>query len=103
MYKKGKGKVTQMTKKPSEFHDVVDEIDRLLLSLDGDEENVEPYTMNKYINNTTDTNQFEQRMNDGSSLSEEIMTKIKEQEKVEKAQKAAKEKENNWFTFPFTF
>ncbi|KAL7514861.1 hypothetical protein ACHAXN_012148, partial [Cyclotella atomus] len=101
MYKKGKGKVSQMTKRPSEFQDVVDEIDRLL-SLDDEVESVEEetYTMNTASNATVDT-QFEQTMRDGGNLSIEIMAKIKEQEREEKTKRSTKE--NSWFTFPFTF
>ena len=102
MYKRGKGKVASMTKRPSEFQDVVMEIDRLL-GLTESEMGVEceTYTMS-YSNTTTDAS-FEKTMKDGSSLSEEIMSKIKLQEREEKSRKAAKEKEKSWFTFPFTF
>lgn len=103
MFKKGKGKMSQMTKRPSEFQDVVDEIDMLLsLDDDGEVESVEKeiYTMNTGSNATDDT-QFEQKMRDGGSLSIEIMAKIKEQKQEENAKNATKE--NSWFTFPFTF
>eukprot|EP00956_Cyclotella_meneghiniana_P036333 scaffold124253_cov42-Cyclotella_meneghiniana.AAC.1 len=76
-----------MTKKPSEFHDVIDEIDRLL-RLDDDEvegSNVEEtYKITGMSNNVTDsTMQFEQRMVEGGRLSEEIMMQIKKQEASE--------------------
>lgn len=102
MHKNGKGKVAQMTKRPSEFQDVIDEIDRLLSSTESEEDTEsETYTMN--LDDRTDSMQFEQAMKDGSSLSEEIMSKIKLQEREEKARKAAKENQRSWFTFPFTF
>ena len=110
MYKRGRGKVAHMTKKPSEFHDVIDEIDRLL-RLDDDEvetnSNVEEtYKITGMSNNVTNsTRQFEQRMVEGGMLSEEIMMQIKKQEASEgkvKKDVIAKEKKD-WFTFPFTF
>jgi hypothetical protein len=101
MYKKGRGKVAQMTKKPSEFRDVVDEIDRLLRieSSEEDEKSGDETFVMQHMTNTTDSVNFEQTMRDGSKLSDEIMATIKEQERLEKAQKA----EKSWFSFPFTF
>jgi hypothetical protein len=101
IYKKGRGKVAQMTKKPSEFRDVVDEIDRLLRIESGeeDEKSGDEAFMMQHMTNTTDSVNFEQIMRDGSKLSDEIMATIKEQERLEKAQKA----EKSWFSFPFTF
>jgi len=103
MYKKGKGKIAQMTKRPSDFHDVIDEIDRLLSEEDAEE----TYTVN-HSQIVSDTALFEDFMKDGTEMLKEIMTgmkksKMKEQEREEKEKIERTEKEKSWFTFPFTF
>ena len=108
MYKRGKGKVTEMIKRPSEFQDVVDEINRLLAFEESDVAMEEidrssplvlkDETLGRDIRNATDQSQFEQTMADGDRLAEEIMDKMKEQEREEKAKKEAA-KETSWFSF----
>lgn len=109
MYKRGRGKVAQMTKKPSEFQDVIDEIDRLLQQTENEVEGLmgeETYEMKGMSNNATaGTMQFEQGMVQGGELSEEIMMQIKSQESSEgnTRRKIMANEKNAWFTFPFTF
>ncbi|KAL7520858.1 hypothetical protein ACHAWX_005558 [Stephanocyclus meneghinianus] len=112
VYKRGKGKVTEMVKRPSEFQDVVDEIDRLLASEETDvalEKTDRSYplvfedeTLGRDNKNATDQSLFEQTMADGTRLAEEIMEKVKEQEREDKAKNEAA-KEKSWFSFPFLF
>lgn len=99
IYKKGEGKVVEMTKRPSEFQDVVDEIDRLLIA--DDRKFVEDETYTITMLNATDDLNFEQRMAEGNDLSKEVMKKITLQEQVNRAKRAMNEK--RWFTFPFSF
>lgn len=98
-----------MTKKPSEFQDVIDEIDRLLQQTEKEVEGLmgeETYEMKGTSDNATaGTMQFESRLVQGGELSEEIMMQIKSQESSEgntRREIMANEK-NSWFTFPFTF
>lgn len=88
-----------MTKRPSEFQDVVDEIDRLLIA--DDRKFVEDETYTITMLNATDDLNFEQRMAEGNDLSKEVMKKITLQEQVNRAKRAMNEK--RWFTFPFSF
>ena len=99
MYKKGEGKVVEMIKRPSEFQDVIDEIDRLLNAYDDQDVEDETYTINML--NATDDLIFEQRMAEGNKLSTEVMKEITLQERLGQAKEAQNEK--NWFTFPFSF
>lgn len=112
IYKKGKGKVAEMIKRPSEFQDVVDEINRLLALEENDVAMkqigrshpvvLKDETFSHDVRNSTDQAQFEQTMSDGSQLAEEIMKEMKGQGREQKS-KEESAKEKNWFSFPFSF
>jgi hypothetical protein len=89
MYMKGHGKVVDMVNKPSQFQDMVDQVDNWLDASQSDKDEM----------------LFEQVMADGSDLVDEIMVQMKEKEEYEMAKANANEatKEKSWFTFPFQF
>jgi hypothetical protein len=86
---KGHGKVVDMVNKPSQFQDMVDQVDNWLDASQSDKDEM----------------LFEQVMADGSDLVDEIMVQMKEKEEYEMAKANANEatKEKSWFTFPFQF
>lgn len=115
MYRRGKGKIADMVCKPSQFHLVVDEMNRLLedesavgLSVKASTkqptgielETESEVQLNKIRGHGVDANgnvtstSFE-------SLADEIMTSLKEKNKEEEKDKEGSVKKEKWFPFPF--
>jgi len=82
MYRKGRGKIVDMTCKPSLFHLVVDELHRVLGGVDEE----------TGISESND-NVFDVAMVAGSALGEEIVASLKKEEEVD----GTKRQSNNWF------
>ena len=95
MYKRGRGKVSDMTVKPSLFHLVVDELHRVL---DTDDDNLEgdiefETDVDKVPSNVNVTSTSFDEMT--TSLGDEIMSSLQRTKKAE--EKEPKKKEKNWF------
>ena len=126
MYRKGKGKISDMTCRPSNFQDVVDEMNRLLLLNDSDEEirleesstvhgdsavattpelpffavmTEKKKTNNGKIEESTEAS-FDETMKAGSNLADGILKEVQKKTEKSKIKEGAKEK-SPWF--PFTF
>ncbi|KAL3761085.1 hypothetical protein ACHAWU_006491, partial [Discostella pseudostelligera] len=81
MYRKGRGKIVDMTCKPSLFHLVVDELHRVLGGVDEETGNSE-----------SNDNVFDVAMVAGSALGEEIVASLKKEEVVD-----GTKRQSNWF------
>lgn len=112
MYRKGKGKISDMTCRPSQFQDVIDEVHRLLENpeesslpeytpVDMDRLEAELNQNNAYNDEKTETSLFEQTMTAGGKLAEEIMPEMTKEKKQGKVKVNDESKEKSWF--PFTF
>lgn len=97
MYKKGSGKIADMTVKPSLFHLVVDEFHRVVDNISEttavDKELKLQHNMTSNSNMTTAP--FDEAMLAGDSLGDEIIASLKKEKKEEKIPN--KEKKKSWF------
>ena len=96
MYKKGSGKIADMTVKPSLFHLVVDEFHRVVdnnLETTVDKELKLQHNMTSNSNMTTAP--FDEAMLAGDSLGDEIIASLKKEKKEEKIPNKGKKK--SWF------
>ena len=101
MYKKGSGKIADMTVKPSLFHLVVDEFhrvvgdDSIVLKAETTVDKELKLQHNATSNSNMTTAPFNEAMLAGDSLGDEIIASLKKEKKDEK--KSNKEKKKSWF------
>ena len=96
MYKKGSGKIADMTVKPSLFHLVVDEFHRVVgnnSETTVDKESKLQHNVTSNSNMTTAP--FDEAMLAGDSLGDEIIASLKKEKKEDKTPN--KEKKKSWF------
>ena len=101
MYKKGSGKIADMTVKPSLFHLVVDEFHRvvgdnsIVLKAETTVDKELKLQHNVTSNSNMTTAPFNEAMLAGDSLGDEIIASLKKEKKEE--MKPDKDKKKSWF------
>jgi hypothetical protein len=97
MYRKGSGKIVDMTCKPSLFHLVVDELHRVM---DERDETARVRGTDLVLEENSNGNVFDVAMEDGSVLGEEIVASLKKKDEKEEVD-GKKQQNKNWFRFSF--
>ena len=111
MYRKGRGKIADMCCKPSQFHVVIDEMNRLrddpgaAGEASSSSETVLESGSNAMSDDAGDKNtpsdSFDKTLAAGSTLADEIMSSLRKEEGEKKGSKKEKIVTNQWFPFKF--
>lgn len=110
MYRKGRGKIADMCCKPSQFHVVIDEMNRLRDDPGAAGEASSSETVLESNGKTTSNDagdknapddSFDKTLAAGSTLADEIMSSLRKEEGDKKGSKKEKIVTNQWFPFKF--